>query len=206
MGAAGAGPNAATVLRRPTAEDPPPRCATWRASGTTKRSVSWRASGATHREGGQEMSAAIDIDIGGTFTDCFVSLDDRRVWCKTRTTAFHLSGGMNEAIAEAAGRLGVGVDALLAETGIIRYSTTLAMNRLIERTGPRLGLLVTAGFEDTTLIGRGTQWADGIPVKHQRNIARISRPEPLIGKDLIVGVNERVDSTGAIVRPLHEDS
>jgi hypothetical protein len=71
MGAAGAGPNAATVLRRPTAEDPPPRCATWRASGTTKRSA---------REGGQEMSAAIDIDIGGTFTDCFVSLGDRRVW------------------------------------------------------------------------------------------------------------------------------
>lgn len=152
------------------------------------------------------MTAAIDIDIGGTFTDCYVTLGERRVWCKTRTTAFDLSVGMNEAIAEAAGRLGVGIDALLAETGIIRYSTTLAMNRLIERTGPRLGLLVTAGFEDTTLIGRGTQWADGIPVKHQRNIARIGRPVPLIGKDLIVGVNERVDSTGAIVRPLHEDS
>ena len=152
------------------------------------------------------MTAAIDIDIGGTFTDCYVTYRDRRVWCKTRTTAFNLSVGMNEAIAEAAGRLGVGLDALLAETGIIRYSTTLAMNRLIERTGPRLGLLVTAGFEDTTLIGRGTQWADGIPVKHQRNIARIGRPQPLIGKELIVGVNERVDSTGAIVRPLHEDS
>jgi N-methylhydantoinase A/oxoprolinase/acetone carboxylase beta subunit len=152
------------------------------------------------------MTAAIDIDIGGTFTDCFVTLGERRVWCKTRTTAFNLSVGMNEAIAEAAGRLGVDLDALLAETSIIRYSTTLAMNRLIERTGPRLGLLVTAGFEDTTLIGRGTQWADGIPVKYQRNIARIRRPLPLIGKELIVGVNERVDSTGTIVRPLHEDS
>jgi N-methylhydantoinase A/oxoprolinase/acetone carboxylase beta subunit len=152
------------------------------------------------------MSASIDIDIGGTFTDCYVARGDSRVWCKTRTTAFDLSVGMNEAIAEAADRLGACVDELLAETGIIRYSTTLAMNRLIERTGPRLGLLVTAGFEDTTLIGRGTQWADGIPVKYQRNIARIGRPEPLIGKDLIVGVNERVDSTGAIVRPLHEDS
>lgn len=91
------------------------------------------------------MTAAIDIDIGGTFTDCYVSFRDRRVWCKTRTTAFNLSVGMNEAIAEAAGRLGVEIDALLAETDIIRYSTTLAMNRLIERTGPRLGLLVTEG-------------------------------------------------------------
>jgi len=59
------------------------------------------------------MTAAIDIDIGGTFTDCYVTLGDRRVWCKTRTTAFNLSVGMNEAIAEAAGRLGVGLDAPL---------------------------------------------------------------------------------------------
>ena len=34
-GAAGAGPNAATELRRPGAEHPPSRCAIWRASGTT---------------------------------------------------------------------------------------------------------------------------------------------------------------------------
>ena len=79
------------------------------------------------------------------------------------------------------------------------------MNRLIERKGPKLGLLVTEGFEDTTLIGRGTSWADGLPVKHQRNIARISRPEPLIPKELIVGIKERVDSEGTIVRPLHEE-
>ena len=29
------------------------------------------------------------------------------------------------------------------------------MNRLIERKGPKLGLIVTEGFEDTTLIGTG---------------------------------------------------
>ena len=107
---------------------------------------------------------------------------------------------MNEAIAEAAARLRIPVDDLLAETEIIRYSTTLAMNKLIERKGPRLGLLITDGFTDTTLIGRGSQWSDGIPLKHQRNIARVERPEPLIPKELIVGVQERVDSTGGISR------
>lgn len=151
------------------------------------------------------MNASIDIDIGGTFTDCYVVLGDRRVWCKTRTTGYDLSVGMNEAIAQAAGRLGIDVGQLLADTEIIRYSTTLAMNKLIERKGPRLGLLVTEGFEDTTLIGRGTQWADGIPVKYQRNIARIRRPEPLVPKEFIVGVKERVDSVGATIRPLNEE-
>jgi N-methylhydantoinase A/oxoprolinase/acetone carboxylase beta subunit len=151
------------------------------------------------------VSASIDIDIGGTFTDCFLTRDAERIWCKTRTTAYDLSVGMNEAIAEAAARLRIPVDDLLAETEIIRYSTTLAMNKLIERKGPRLGLLITDGFTDTTLIGRGSQWSDGIPLKHQRNIARVERPEPLIPKELIVGVKERVDSTGGIVRPLNEE-
>jgi N-methylhydantoinase A/oxoprolinase/acetone carboxylase beta subunit len=151
------------------------------------------------------MSASIDIDIGGTFTDCHARSDGRRVWCKTRTTTYDLSVGMNEVIAEAASRLGIDVSKLLADTEIIRYSTTLAMNRLIERKGPKLGLLVTEGVEDTTLIGRGTQWADGIPVKYQRNIARIERPDPLIPKELIVGVKERIDSNGNVIRPLHEE-
>ena len=150
------------------------------------------------------MSATIDVDIGGTFTDCFVTYGATRIWCKTRTTTYDLSVGMNETIEEAASRLSITTEELLAEAAIIRYSTTLAMNRLIERKGPKLGLLITEGFEDTTLIGRASQWADGVPLKYQRNIAGVDRPEPLIPKELIVGVRERVDSRGEMVRPLDE--
>jgi N-methylhydantoinase A/oxoprolinase/acetone carboxylase beta subunit len=151
------------------------------------------------------MKATIDVDIGGTFTDCYLTYGDRRVWCKTRTTAYDLSVAMNETIEEGAARLGISTEQLLADAAIIRYSTTLAMNRLIEHKGPKLGLLITAGFEDTTLIGRASQWSDGVPLKYQRNIAGVDRPEPLIPKELIVGVKERVDSRGMIVRPLDED-
>lgn len=150
------------------------------------------------------MTTSIDVDIGGTFTDCYVSQQGRQVWCKTRTTPYDLSVGMTEAIEEAARRLGLDLPALLAETEIIRYSTTLAMNRLIERRGPKLGLLLTEGFTDTTIIGKGTSWADGIPIKFQRNLARIMRPEPLVPKELIMGVKERIDYDGRILRPLDE--
>jgi N-methylhydantoinase A/oxoprolinase/acetone carboxylase beta subunit len=150
------------------------------------------------------VSATIDVDIGGTFTDCYVAREGTRVWCKTRTTTYDLSVGMNETIEEAASRLGITTEQLLADAEIIRYSTTLAMNRLIEHKGPRLGLLITEGFEDTTLIGRASQWSDGVPLKHQRNIAGVDRPEPLVPKELIVGVRERVDSRGVVVRPLDE--
>lgn len=152
------------------------------------------------------MSGSIEIDIGGTFTDCYARLDGAETWCKTRTTPFDLSQGMAKAIDDAAGRLGVETQDLLESTGIIRYSTTLAMNKLIEHKGPKLGYIATEGFEDTLLIGRGSQWSDGLPFKEQRNIAAAVKPQPLIPKTLTVGVKERVDSRGEVLRPLDEDS
>jgi N-methylhydantoinase A/oxoprolinase/acetone carboxylase beta subunit len=151
------------------------------------------------------MSGSLEIDIGGTFTDCYVRLGERETWCKTRTTPFDLSQGMSQAIAESARRLDIETRELLEEIEIIRYSTTLAMNKLIERKGPRLALITTEGFEDTLLIGRASQWSDGISFKEQRNIAAARKPEPLIPKELTVGVRERVDSAGAVLRTLDED-
>ena len=150
------------------------------------------------------MTASIEIDIGGTFTDCYVRRGQREVWCKARTTPFDLAQGMSRAIDDAAGRLALSTDGLLADTDIIRYSTTLAMNKLIERKGPRLGLILTEGFEDTMLVGRASQWSDGIPFKEQRNIAGADKPQPLIPRELTVGVKERVDYRGQVLRPLDE--
>ena len=151
------------------------------------------------------MSSSVEIDIGGTFTDCYVRLEDREVWCKARTTPFDLSQGMSRAIDDAAMHLGVSKEELLSRAEILRYSTTLAMNKLIERKGPRLGMIMTEGFEDTVLIGRASQWSDGIPFKAQRNIAGADKPAPIIPKHLTVGVKERVDYRGEVLRPLDED-
>jgi N-methylhydantoinase A/oxoprolinase/acetone carboxylase beta subunit len=151
------------------------------------------------------MSGSIEIDIGGTFTDCYVRLDERETWCKTRTTPFDLSQGMSQAVEHASHRLDMGAPELLERVDIIRYSTTLAMNKLIEHKGPKLALITTEGFEDTLLIGRASQWADGIPFKEQRNIARTVKPDPLIPKELTVGVKERVDAAGRVLRELDED-
>jgi N-methylhydantoinase A/oxoprolinase/acetone carboxylase beta subunit len=151
------------------------------------------------------MSSSVEIDIGGTFTDCYVRLEDREVWCKARTTPFDLSQGMSRAIDDAAVHLGLSKEELLSRAEILRYSTTLAMNKLIERKGPRLGLIMTQGFEDTVLVGRASQWSDGIPFKAQRNIAGADKPTPIIPKHLTVGVKERIDYRGEVLRPLDED-
>jgi hypothetical protein len=149
---------------------------------------------------------AIDIDVGGTFTDLVLTWDDRRIVAKSPTTPYDLSVGFLHVLNEGAALLDEGtLQEILPQVEIVRYSTTVAMNRLIERKGPKLGLITTEGHEDAILIGRGAQWTDGTRIGERRNLSVQRKPEPLINRDMIVGVGERVDSTGAIIRPLDED-
>jgi len=68
------------------------------------------------------------------------------------------------------------------------------MNRLIERRGPRVGLITTEGHEEAILIGRGAQWTDGTRLAERRNLAVQRKPEPLISRTMIVGVKERIEA------------
>lgn len=150
--------------------------------------------------------ATLDIDIGGTFTDCVLTLGERQYSSKADTTAYDLSVGFERAVEAAAEAAGLSLEELLQNTAVIRYSTTVALNRLIERTGPRLGLLVTRGFEDVIYIGRASQWMDGLLSVQIRNVARIERPQPLVERHMVIGVPERVDAFGEVVSPLDEAS
>ncbi|MDT0617424.1 hydantoinase/oxoprolinase family protein [Salinisphaera sp. P385] len=148
---------------------------------------------------------SIDIDVGGTFTDLVLNLDGETTIAKCPTTPHDLSVGFQDAIEAVAEKTGTTMPELLPRIDVVRYSTTVALNRLIERKGPRVGLVTTEGFEDTILIGRGAQWLDGRRVSEIRNIPAQRKPMPLITRDMTVGVRERVDSTGRIVRPLDEE-
>jgi N-methylhydantoinase A/acetophenone carboxylase len=147
---------------------------------------------------------SIDIDVGGTFTDLVLNFGGKTLIKKVPTTPYDLSVCFSRVIEEGAASLGLKMDDLLPAVDMIRYSTTIAMNRLIERKGPRLGLITTEGHEDVVLIGRGAQWIDGTRVSERRNLAIQMKPEPLIPRNMIVGVKERVDSRGRIIRPLDE--
>lgn len=148
---------------------------------------------------------SIDIDIGGTFTDCYVQWDNANVIHKAPTTPYNLSVGLMNAIKGSAELLQVSVRELLNGADIFRYSTTIAMNRLIERKGPKLALITTEGHEDVLTVGKGSQWADGMTRQYRQNLGLVSKPEPLIERYMIAGVKERVDYRGRIVRPLNVD-
>lgn len=147
---------------------------------------------------------SIDVDVGGTFTDLVLFLDGRHYIAKEPTTPHDLSLCFGEAIEQGADACGLSVEELLARVEVVRYSTTVALNRLIERKGPRIGLITTEGYEDSLLIGRGAQWVDGKRIGERRNLARQQKPEPLVERSLTVGVKERIDARGQVLRPLDE--
>lgn len=148
------------------------------------------------------MGFSINVDIGGTFTDFFSAQEGGEVKItKTPTTNYDLSVGFMKGVKELSRMFGLGLNDFLQQTDAVRYCTTLGTNALIERTGPKLGLITTAGFEDTIFLGRGRSWADGGSGKENKDLARIEKPKPLIYPDMVVGVHERIDSFGRVICP-----
>ena len=88
---------------------------------------------------------SIDIDTGGTFTDAFVVRGGEPHTVKVLTTPHDLALCFREVIEKAAEGLGLTVRELLRETGTVRYATTVGTNAIIQRTGPRLGLIAGEG-------------------------------------------------------------
>ena len=93
------------------------------------------------------MGKIINIDNGGTLTD-FCVMDESGVYhAKTLTTPYDLSQCFFEGIAKVSEKAYGEKSAtkLLRETDYVRYSTTLGTNAIVERKGPRIGLITNRG-------------------------------------------------------------
>src|SRR5437879_6115223 len=89
-----------------------------------------------------------------------------------------------------------GVD--LREIGTVVHGTTIAVNTLIQRTGARLGLLVTDGFRDVLELQR-------LRLTNPFDLHG-SRPLPLIPRARVAEVRERLRADGRVDTPLDESS
>ena len=84
----------------------------------------------------------IDLDTGGTFTDGFVSGASGAIRSKVDTTPHDLTEGILLCLDDAASQLGLDRPQLLRRAEVIRLSTTVGTNTLINRSGAKVGLLV----------------------------------------------------------------
>lgn len=118
----------------------------------------------------------LDIDTGGTFTDCYVTNGAEVILTKADTTPHDLSQGVLACIDQAAVALGLTRQAFLRNCEVARLSTTVGTNTFINRNGARVGLLL------------GTRLAV--------ELDRLSPRLPL-QRDLVALIPEDVDATHA---------
>lgn len=152
------------------------------------------------------MPNFVGVDTGGTFTDVVI-LDHEGTlhFDKAFTTPARPALGVLEALDNAAALLGHEVRRVLEATERLAHGTTVGTNALIQRRGARVGLLMTRGFEDTLVLGRGPMARNlGIPPSQAMDFIHTERPEPLVPKTLTRGVSERVTVDGEVVAPLDE--
>ena len=100
------------------------------------------------------MGKLINIDNGGTLTDICVIDGNKVLHTKTLTTPYDLSKCFFEGLKKAS-KLIYGEDDrivdLLLSTDHIRYSTTQGTNAIVERKGPRIGVIVPKGSKIQSL-------------------------------------------------------
>jgi N-methylhydantoinase A len=151
------------------------------------------------------MNYVVGVDIGGTFTDCVVMDEEGTVTLgKSLSTPDDFAIGALNAVGDAARNLGLGSDVeLLGATKFFFHACTVADNTLITRTGPKTGLLTTAGFGDTLLIMRG-RTTEGLTESEAFRAATQNKPDPIIPRSLIEEVAERVDYKGSVLISLEE--
>ena len=139
-------------------------------------------------------SVRVGIDIGGTFTD--VVLYDRggRLWeqkvsTSTGDEARAVVSGTVELLRRAGVRPGEVVEVV--------HASTVATNAILEGSGPRVGLITTAGFRDVLEIAR-------IRTPRLYDLDWV-KPAPLVPRRHRYEVTERMAASGQVVVALDED-
>ncbi|RAP42642.1 acetone carboxylase subunit beta [Rhodovulum viride] len=149
----------------------------------------------------------LGIDAGGTMTDTFfVDADGDFVVGKAQTTPANEAQGLLESSREGLEHWGLTLEDALRniQTGV--YSGTAMLNRVVQRKGLRVGLIVNAGMEDFHRMGRAIQAYLGFAYEDRIHINTHYYDDPLVPRDLTRGVAERIDMMGKVVIPLNEES
>jgi N-methylhydantoinase A len=146
----------------------------------------------------------IGVDTGGTFTDVVVLNAAGRVWtAKAATTPDDFSRGVMDAVDEAARSVGFQSAELLSRTKLFKHGSTVATNALITHSGVKVGFITTRGFEDTTEIMRAIGRVDGLSEEEIRHVTWVTKPEPFVPRERVIGVRERMDYLGNEIVPLN---
>ncbi len=127
------------------------------------------------------------VDIGGTFTDVVLEVDQDQFSTKVLTTYAApedaIIDGMHQVCAKA--RIAPG------QIAQIIHGTTLATNALIERRGAKTALITTDGFRDVIEMRTESRF--------EQYDLNLQLPEPLLPRQHRFTLKERVDAQGNVL-------
>jgi N-methylhydantoinase A len=119
-----------------------------------------------------------------------------RSW-KVESTPRNFEEGVLNGIKLAADELSMSEEELLGGITHFIHGTTLTTNLILTRTGERVGLITSSGFGDTYELARQYRG-------HEQDPAKVTHLVPLVPRQDIEEVTERIDYAGQVVAPLNE--
>lgn len=138
------------------------------------------------------MGLRVGVDIGGSFAD-FAVLDEDSGTIRTMKVFSRPDAPGSEVlagIAQLQERHGIAA----ADISYFTHGTTVGVNAVVQRRGLKLALITTRHFEDVLDIAR-------LKIPDMYHLMS-RRPEPLISRDRVFGVLERMGADGRSVQPV----
>ncbi|MGZ5874057.1 MAG: hydantoinase/oxoprolinase family protein [Bradyrhizobium sp.] len=135
-----------------------------------------------------KLTSVLGVDVGGTFTDLLLF--------DAETKAFRTAKVPSQRGDESAGFMqGIAAVSMGGSIGSIVHGTTVGTNTLLERRGPKIGVITTRGFRDVLEMRRRDRrrtwglWGDFTPI---------------VDRDFRIEVDERTLADGTIRQAVDE--
>ena len=148
------------------------------------------------------MTLFIGTDVGGTFTDLWVSDAAGEIRVFKSPTTPDVKTGVIDVIKIAAAERGMSFEAFCADIVRFGHGTTVGLNALLTDRAARTAVLTTQGFGDTLEIGRMRRQTSGQSEVELTDFALRNRNAPIVPRRLVFEIDERSDSKGNIIKAL----
>jgi N-methylhydantoinase A len=144
------------------------------------------------------MSYRLGVDVGGTFTDLLLISEEtgQTFTAKVPSTPEDSSIGVLNGVARICEESGIDP----AQIERVMHGTTVATNAVLQGKGARVGLVTTAGYEQTLQVARSF-CPGGLG-----GWVTFNKKPLLAPLELTIGAEERMDADGKVVRKLDEDA
>lgn len=145
----------------------------------------------------------IALDAGGTMTDSVI-VDKSgqflvgKYLTNKQNESISFLGAIKDGSATADQQLGD----TLKSSEVIVYAGTIMLNTLLSRTGAKVGLLVTQGFEDYLLMEKAEGGWMSYPYADRLHTVTHHHDDPTIPRECIRGIQGRLDMFGQEVIPI----